>query len=160
MIPDAASTAAAETDQDAVFVEQYVLTGDAVTACIRAGIRDARYPITVIAERTLNRPEIAAAVNALKKIGTSAQPLEVTRESIIADMEEVYQKALTDGQYASAIGSKKLQSMLLGLLQTQININHSHRVDMMTDEQLMRIAGGQARDITSAVTVVEDEDAD
>ena len=154
MIPDR-TDADDQSDKDAVFVEQYRLTGDAVQACIRAGIRDARYPITVVANRQLQKPEIVAALKALERIETSMQPLEVTRDIIVADMETVFQRALDDGQHASAIGAKKLQSMLLGLLQTNISVTHGFRPEMMTDEQLMRIAS--SKDISKDVIEVEDE---
>jgi hypothetical protein len=154
MIPDR-TDADDQSDKDAVFVEQYRLTGDAVQACIRAGIRDARYPITVVANRQLQKPEIVAALKALERIATSMQPLEVTRDSVVADMQDVYEKALQDGQYASAIGAKKLQSMLLGMLQTNISITHGFKPELMTDEQLMRIAS--AKDISKDVIEVEDE---
>lgn len=160
MIPDTPSDADEQADKDAVFVEQYRLTGDAVQACIRAGIRDPRYPITVIAARTLQRPEIAGALAALKRIETSALPLEVTRESVVADMEEVFQRALSDGQYASAVGAKKLQGMLLGLLDQKLIISHSLKVELMSDDQLMRIASGSMRDVTAAGREIIDVEDD
>lgn len=155
MIPDTRTDADDESDRDAVFVEQFRLTGDPVAACVRAGIRDARYPITIVAQRQMQKPEIVAALKALSRIETNVAPIEVTRDSIIADMETVYQKALTDGQYASAISSKKLQSMLLGLLQQNINITHGFNPELMTTEQLMRIAS--AKDISKDVIEVEDD---
>jgi len=147
-----------QSDKDAVFVEQYRLTGDAVQACIRAGIRDARYPITVVANRQLQKPEIVAALKALERIATSMQPLEITRDSIIADFQEIYEKALQDGQYASSVSAKKAQALVMGFLTTNINITHGFRADLMTDDQLMRIAnGGNAKDISKDVIEVEDE---
>lgn len=147
-----------QSDKDAVFVEQYRLTGDAVQACIRAGIRDARYPITVVANRQLQKPEIVAALKALERIATSMQPLEITRDSIIADFQEIYEKALQDGQYASSVSAKKAQALVMGFLTTNINITHGFRADLMTDDQLMRIAnGGNAKDITKEVIEVEDD---
>jgi len=109
----------------------------------------------VVANRQLQKPEIVAALKALERIATSMQPLEVTRDSVVADMQDVYEKALQDGQYASAIGAKKLQSMLLGMLQTNISITHGFKPELMTDEQLMRIAS--AKDISKDVIEVEDE---
>lgn len=157
MIPDTQSDIDAEAKKDAVFIEQYRLTGDAITACVRAGIRDPSYPITVMAQRQLQRPEIKAALLSLEKIDSGMVPLEVGRESIIADMEAVYQRALTDSQYASAIGAKKMQAMLLGLLDQKITVTHGFKPEMMTEEQLTRIASGNARDITKQIIEVEDE---
>lgn len=157
MIPDTPSDADEKSDQDAVFVQQYLLTGDPITACIRAGIRDPRYPITVMADRQMKKPEIAAAIKALAKIDAAGAPMEVTRESIVADMEDVYGKALTDGQYASAIGAKRMQAMLLGYMDQKLTINHSFKVEHMSDEQLLRIAAGNARDVTKDIIEVEDE---
>lgn len=158
MIPDR-TDADDQSDKDAVFVEQYRLTGDAIQACIRAGIRDARYPITVVANKQLQKPEIVAALKALERIETSMQPLEVTRDSIVADMETVFQRALDDGQYASATGAKRLQAALLGMLEQKLSITHGFKPELMTDEQLIRIAnGGSARDISKDVIEVENDE--
>jgi len=157
VIPDTQSDIDAEAKKDAVFIEQYRLTGDAITACVRAGIRDPSYPITVMAQRQLQRPEIKAALLSLEKIDSGMVPLEVGRESIIADMESLYERCVTDGQYNAAIGCKKLQSLLLGLLDQKITVTHGFQPDKMTDEQLMRIASGNAKDVTSKIIEVDDE---
>lgn len=157
MIPEVPTDESEQDARDAVFIEQYRLTGDAVTACVRAGIRDPSYPITVVAQKQLQRPEIAAALKALSRIETSLMPLEVTRDSIVSDMEDVYGRAMTDGQYSSAIGAKRLQSFLLGLMDQKITITHGFQPDKMTDEQLMRIVDGRARDISKDVIEVEDD---
>lgn len=158
MIPDTPSDADRAAEADAVFIEQYRLTGDAVTACVRAGIRDPRYPITVVANRQLQKPEIAAALKALSRIETSVMPLEVTRESIIADFQEIFERALNDGQYASSVSAKKAQALVLGYLTTNISITHGFKVENMSDDQLMRIVEGRAQDITQDVKLIENEE--
>ncbi len=130
-----------DPDQDAVFVERFVDTNDPVLACVQAGISDNRFPIQVVAERQLARAEIKAAIAALQKIRASSKAsVEITRESVLADMQNVYEKALADREYNSAIAAKKLQAALAGWLTATLNINHRHTVDDLGTAELMRIA--------------------
>lgn len=132
-----------DADADAVFVQEYVRSGDAVAACVISGLRDPRYDIRVHAERTLARPEIRNAIDALQRIyKADAASAEITLDSVVADMQDVYQKALADGQYPSAIAAKKLQAMMKGWLDQKIEITHRTRVDEMSTEQLERLAKG------------------
>jgi len=163
VIPDTQQSQDDAIDRDAVFIEQYRKTGDAVTACVRAGIRDPRYPITVIAERTLARPEIQSALKSMEKLDNPLVPLQVTRESIIADFEEIFQRALSDGQYASATGAKRMQAHILGLMEQKINVTSSVNVTHMSTDALMRYLdnnppdGMKDRALSGPVIDVEDE---
>lgn len=145
------------TEAVTIFVEQYLKTGNAMIACSRAGIRDPRYPMEVTAERTLQRPDIQFLIKAFGKLQVPEQPIEVTRETNIVDMQTVYEKALEDRQYGSAISAKKLQSLLMGVLTQNINVTHRHTVDNMSDDELMRIANQSDRKIID-VTPEDDDD--
>lgn len=130
-------------DADAVFVQEFVKSGDAVTACVVAGLRDPRYDIRVYAERILARPEIRNAIDALQRIyKADAATAEITLESVVADMQKVYQEALADRQYPSAIAAKKLQAQMKGWLDQKIEVTHRTRPEEMSTAQLERLAKG------------------
>lgn len=146
-------------EQAIIFIQEYLKTGNAMVACSRAGIRDPRYTMEVVAERYLNRDDIQVALKAFDKLQVAAQPIEVGRESIVADMQVVFEKALSDRQYGSAISAKKLQALISGLISAKIDITHRHSVESMTDEQLMRIAAASDKKIID-ITPDGDEDGD
>lgn len=137
-----------DSEQDSVFVEEYVKTGDAMLAIVRSGIRDPAYSMDIVARRTLERPEIAAAVKALERIERASLPVEITRESLVADMQQVYEKCISIGDHKSAISAKKLQATLCGLLDQKITVTHRH-LNEMTDADLMRIAS-KGKTVTDA----------
>ena len=133
----------ADHDADAVFVQEFVRSGDAVTACVVAGLRDPRYDIRVYAERTLARPEIRNAIDALQRIyKADATTADITLESVVADMQTVYQQALAANQFPSAIAAKKLQAQMKGWLDQKIEITHRTRPEEMSTAQLERLAKG------------------
>lgn len=135
---------------DAVFVREYVKTGDAMLATSRAGLNDSRYTLSVLAEHHLRRPEIQAAIAIAREMARDARPsrMEYTRELIIEDLERLHQDAKDDGMYAPAISAKKVQAQLLGYLDQTVNVRHSVEPrEMSTDELRRRIAemsGGEA----------------
>ena len=128
---------------DAVFVREYVRTGDAMLATSRAGLNDSRYTLSVLAEHHLRRPEIQAAIEIAKQLNRDVRPLgmEYTRELILEDLERLHQDARVDGAYAPAISAKKVQAQLLGYLDQTVNVRHSVEPrEMSTDELRRRIA--------------------
>lgn len=128
---------------DAVFVREYVKTGDAMLATSRAGLNDSRYTLSVLAEHHLRRPEIQAAIEIAKELNRDARPSGVhyTRDLIIEDLERLHRDARDDGAYAPAISAKKVQAQLLGYLDQTVNVRHSMEPrEMSTDELRRRIA--------------------
>jgi hypothetical protein len=128
---------------DAIFVREYVRTGDAMLATSRAGLNDSRYTLSVLAEHHLRRPEIQAAIEIAKQLNRDARPsgIQYTRELIIEDLERLHQDAKIDGAYAPAISAKKVQAQLLGYLDQTVNVRHSVEPrEMSTDELRRRIA--------------------
>lgn len=128
---------------DAIFVREYVRTGDAMLATSRAGLNDSRYTLSVLSEHHLRRPEIQAAIEIAKQLNRDVRPLgiEYTRELIIEDLERLHQDARIDGAYAPAISAKKVQAQLLGYLDQTVNVRHSVEPrEMSTDELRRRIA--------------------
>ena len=128
---------------DAIFVREYVKTGDAMLATSRAGLNDSRYTLSVLAEHHLRRPEIQAAIEIAKALARDARPVvtEYTRELILEDLERLHQEARVDGMYAPAISAKKVQAQLLGYLDQTVNVRHSVEPrEMSTDELRRKIA--------------------
>lgn len=134
---------------DAIFVREFVKTGDAMLATSRAGLNDSRYTLSVLAEHHLRRPEIQAAIEIARELNRDARPSGVvyTRELIIEDLERLHQEAKSDGAYAPAISAKKVQAQLLGLLDQTVNVRHSVEPrEMSTDELRRRIAEMSGKD--------------
>lgn len=127
-----------DADRDSTFVQVFVQTNDPVAACIRAQIRDYRYDIREVARRQLARPEIQAAIAAVKKLMPSKEDVEITLDSIVADLEHIHQEAVSDRDYTPAIAAKKLQAQMRGYLQENINITHTMRVEDMSNDELKR----------------------
>lgn len=128
---------------DAVFVREYVRTGDALLAVSRAGLGDSRYALSVVAEYHLGRPEIQAAIAIQRDLAKTEKRREegYTLDLILDDLENLHQKAKEDGAYAPAISAKKVQAQLLGFLDQTVNIRHSVVPrEMTTDELRLRIA--------------------
>ncbi len=136
----------ADPEQIALFVECYHRNGgDAVAACVEARVLDPMYSVTTIAARLMDRPEVQVAIATMKKMKATAATAEVTRESIVQDMQAVYEKHLhSDGKVA--IAAKRLQAEILRLLGHDITINVKHDVTMMSDAQLAAIVAGKAID--------------
>ncbi len=110
---------------EGIFVREYVRTGDALLACNRAGLGSSQYPLRVMAERQLARPEIKAAIAAYKsaeqeKVATDEPP---TRELQIDKLESIFRRALEDGSYSAAATAIKLQNELLGYADKTVNYN-------------------------------------
>lgn len=110
---------------EAVFCREYIRTGDAKIACVRAGLTDSQFALSVQAEAVLVRPEIQAALEVLRDSGVKRERVVVTRDLIIEELQSAHEKAMAGGQVASAVSAKKLQAQLLGYLDQTVNINHT-----------------------------------
>ncbi len=136
---------------EAMFVKEYVSHGDAMLACSRAGMQDARYRLSVMAERVLARPEIQDAIRA-HRLATAGLPkvvTEYTRDLLLDDMQRIAEAAEEDGNWNSAISAKKLQAQLAGLLTQEVNVTHRMAVNELSDEQLMKIVSGREVELSA-----------
>lgn len=128
----------------AIFVQEYVRHDGredaAIIAITRADLRDPRFHPETLADRVLAKPEIQAAIRAVKAVSRPAIAATVSADTLINDMEAIFQKCLDERQYTPAIAAKKTQAELLGLLKKDITITHKHTVSDMTDAQLEQIA--------------------
>lgn len=129
--------------RDQVFVDEYVRTGDPRLACVRAGITDPKYPMSVLARRMLDRADIQEAVRLAQERVANAEPVEITRDSIVADLDKVFDDALDAGNHAAAVSAKKAQAQMLGFLETTLNVKHSMTVTDLSDDKLAEIAAGK-----------------
>lgn len=137
---------ATEQEQLTVFVETYVATNDPVLSCVRARLTDPTWPIEITAERILNRVDVQTAIDVIKKTKQNAESFEITRESVIADTQMIFQKCLNSGDYKAALAAKRLQSELNRWLGQDITITHKKDASMLTDADLDRIARGKTID--------------
>lgn len=128
----------------AIFVQEYVRhdgQDDAhIIAVTRADLRDPQYHPATIAERLLAKPEIQAAIQAVKSMYRPNATTDVTSDTIMNDMEALYQKCVDERQYTPAISAKKMQAEILGLLKRDINVNVKHSITGMSDAELEKIA--------------------
>lgn len=109
---------------EGVFVREYVRTGDALLACNRAGLGSSQYPLRVMAERQLARPEIQAAIEAYKSArGEVSGDEPPSRELQVDKLEAIFRRALEDGSYSAAATAVKLQNELLGYADKTVNYN-------------------------------------
>lgn len=123
---------------DAIFVREYVKTGDALLAVSRAGLGDSRYALSVVAEYHLSRPEIQAAIGIQRELARTEERRirGYSRDLILDDLEALHQKAKEDGAYAPAISAKKVQAQLLGYLDQTVHVTHSLVPREMTTAEL------------------------
>lgn len=109
---------------DAVFVREYMRTNDAKLACVRSGLVDSRYPLGVTAERVLRRPEIQAAIAAVRALGLGKRErTEYSRELILDELQVIHDRSVETGQMTAAISALKEQSSLLGYREQTLNVN-------------------------------------
>lgn len=144
--------------QDEVFVEQYLQHEDnpegKIIAARLAGFLDPNVPVRAMVEHHFNRPEIQAMIRIARKKAPPRAPGEPTPESIYADMDVVFEKALAVNNPAGAVAAVKLKAQVAGLLKE--NVIHTHRLDVtnLTDEQLTAIAQRKPKTIEAQYTDV------
>jgi hypothetical protein len=128
---------------EAVFCREYLKTGDAKIACVRAGLVDSEYSLGVQAEAQLRRPEIRAALEVLRGSGVRREKSVVTRELIVEELQAASEKALQTGQVSSMVSAKKLQAQLLGYLEQTVNVNHTVSARDLPLSELRALVSGR-----------------
>ena len=135
-----------DPDKLATFVTEYLRNDgkdDAgVLAVTAADLRHPQYLPHSIAEYLLASPEIQAAIKVTRGLNKPLATRRVSAETISMDAEIVFQRALDDRQYTAALAAKTLQAKMHGLDSTNININHTYKVEDMSTAKLMEIAAG------------------
>lgn len=98
------------------------------------------------ASRLTRNEKVQARVAELQE--RAAIRTEVTAASLIAEAEEVRQKAMMAGQFAPAIAAIKEKGVLAGVrVEKRENTNRS--LASLTDEELEAIAAGRGEDIAA-----------
>lgn len=149
---------AIERDKDDVFVKEYLrLEGRddaaAVTAYRRAKYFDPAYPVVVAADCTLTR--LRSKIEAARKtIKPTAMGQDRSRDSVLADLDQVFESALGEKDHSAAVTAKRTQAQIMGLLSENISVTHKMDVSTMTDEQLLRILNKQSRVVDGQFTEV------
>lgn len=128
---------------DAIFCREYLKTGDAMIACVRAGLANSEYALSVQADAQLRRREIQAALEVLRANGLKRERVVVTRDLIIEELQAAHEKAMEAGQVASAVSAKKLQAQLLGYLDQTVNVNHTVSARELPLAQLRALVSGR-----------------
>lgn len=128
---------------DAIFCREYLRTGDAMIACVRAGMANSEYALGVQAEAQLRRPEIQAALGVLRESGVKRERVVVTRDLIVEELQAAHETAMRGGQVASAVSAKKLQAQLLGYLDTTVNVNHTVSARDLPLSELRALVNGR-----------------
>jgi len=127
-----------DADRDAIFAKHYVSHGDAVRACAQARIGCPGYDMRDVAAYNLARAETKQAIAAERLKPQADVSADITRESVITDLQTVYEKCLAAGDYNPAITAKKTQAQLQGWLDQNVTLTVKHDVSSMSDEEIER----------------------
>lgn len=128
-----------DPDKDSAFVRHYVKSKDAVQACGQARIHCFGYDPRDVAYHQLARPEIKQAIAAEEKRVATLPPAEITKDSIITDLERVFDESMQAGEYNPAIAAKKTQASMMGWLEQTVNINLKQDATMLSDAELLKV---------------------
>jgi len=126
-----------DLERDTKFVKVFLENGDALDAVKRAGYYVHMYDARDIADHLLDQPHIKAAISASQP--RVRAPIDITRDSLISDLEQVFDNAMLEKDYTPAIAAKKTQATLLGMVQENMQITHRFDVASMTDEQIIKL---------------------
>lgn len=128
-----------DPERDAAFVKHFTRTGDAVAACAQARVFCVGYDMRDVAAYQLARPEVQRLISVVEERKATEPPMEFTKDSVISDFQNVYDRALDAGEFQAAIAAKKTQAQVLGLLDQNINLNVKTDVNSMSDEQILKM---------------------
>ena len=154
-----------DTDPDklAMFVQEYVRRehqdGAGAAAVIAAQLRDPRWLPHQMAEQLLDNPAMQAAIKAVRAVHKPRDMSEISLDTILMDTELLFQDAKDARQFTAALGIKKLQAELKGLLNKTIDLNVRHSISTMSDAELEALArkkaiDGEFTDVTNAVAAI------
>jgi len=133
-------------EQVALFVECYVRTDDGLKAAQQAKLLNPMYSIETIVARLLERPDVCAAISILKKQKKDHVSVEVTRESLEAAAQNLYDTSMSMGDNKTALACLRFQAELKKLLGQDVTLTVKHDVSALTDAQLAAIVAGKPID--------------
>lgn len=122
------------------FAREYVRCGNPVTAIQRARVQNTMYRMAVWADKLLADPDVRAMIEDAQA-ELDAEPKrqkEYTRESIADDFQEVFERALEEGEFSPAVSAKAKQAEVLGLMEKNVRLTVTTNVAEMSMEDLER----------------------
>ena len=144
-------------ERDEVFVREYVRTGRSDVACVRAGLINPEYPIKVIADRQMARPEIQRRISEAKEAGGKPERVEYSRDLILDELQVIHDRAISESNFASAINALKTQAAMMGMMDQTLNVNHTIGAKGLSLQELRALVakGAQPGDDAVPARVVE-----
>jgi hypothetical protein len=124
------------TERDDIFVREYVRSGRSDVACVRAGLINPEYPIKVIADRQMARPEIQRKIAEAAEGGQKPERVEYSRDLILDELQAIHDRAFSEHNFASAINALKTQASMMGMMDQTVNINHTVGAKGMSLQEL------------------------
>lgn len=118
------------------FAREYVRSGNVLTAIQRAGVQNPAYRMSVWGERLLARKDVSEWVRIAQAEEDAKPPKVYTREVITEDFQEIYERAMQEGELTPAVSAKKAQAELLGLMDKNVNVTFNTKVTEMPMEAL------------------------
>ena len=127
------------TPKQARFAAEYLVDLNASAAARRAGYSERTAEQQGC--RLLRNVKVAARIASLQD--KTAKRLEVTVDSIMADLEDLCRGAVRAGQFGPAVRAKELMGKRLGMFADRVIVNE---IQQLSDEELVKsIAGGDPR---------------
>ena len=131
---------------DTIFVQHVARGGTPLSALSKAVIVDEQYHPSILVKMMLARPDIQLAIDALRQSGPLMQRVDITRDSIIEDVQGIYDMAIAERDGGLALKAKELQARLKGLLVERKEITQRRKIEDMTDDQLLALVEGRLGD--------------
>ena len=111
------------------------VNGNATEAARRAGYKGSDATLATVGKENIRKPHIAAELEKLTKEALKAA--DVTVEKVLRDLEDARKKALSEGQYASAIRGSELQGKYLKMFVEKIE--HVQTIEDVSTAELTRL---------------------
>ena len=79
----------------------------------------------VVAERQLAKVSIQREIMKLEETEIEVERQDISRDLILDELQDVYQKAIHGKNFSAAISAVKTQAQLMGMLDQTVNVNHT-----------------------------------
>ncbi len=153
MLADMEEDEITQEERDDIFVREYVKLralkkpNAAELACVRAGITNSEYSMRVVADRQLAKVGVQRQIMVLEERGVEVERQEISRDLILDELQDVYQKALGEKSFSAAITAVKTQAQLLGMLDQTVNVNHTVSAKDLDLDTLRAMVSERARPV-------------
>jgi phage terminase small subunit len=110
------------TPKQQCFVAEYLVDLNATQAAIRAGYSARR--AAEIGYQLLHKTTVSEAIQAAQLDRSTRTGL--TQDKVLADIEQVRELAIQDGQYTAALKASEMQARHLGMFTDRLQVTTSH----------------------------------